>query len=369
MKSKQLKSKISAEGLLTISIDEEEIPEPKDGEVLIKVQATPINPSDLGLLVGPADITSINEIEKGKKVEMRVPENLIRSVSARFDQNLPVGNEGAGLVESAGKGAEDLIGKTVGLAGGAMYSEYRCVSANNCLVMNEGTTAEQAASCFVNPLTALGMVETMKMENHKGLVHTAAASNLGQMLIKICLSENVPLVNIVRKDEHVELLRSLGAEHVCNSSSDSFMEDLVKSLIETGATLGFDATGGGKLASQILTAMEIAANKSATEYSRYGSDQFKQVYIYGGLDRNPTTLTRSFGFSWGLGGWLLTPFIGKIGMERFGELRQKVADEIDTTFQSKYSKIVSLEEALYKENIQAYTKQATGDKYLIKPDS
>ena len=369
MKSKQLKSKISAEGLLTISIDEEEIPEPKDGEVLIKVQATPINPSDLGLLVGPADITSINEIEKGKKVEMRVPENLIRSVSARFDQNLPVGNEGAGLVESAGKGAEDLIGKTVGLAGGAMYSEYRCVSANNCLVMNEGTTAEQAASCFVNPLTALGMVETMKMENHKGLVHTAAASNLGQMLIKICLSDNVPLVNIVRKDEHVELLRSLGAEHVCNSSSDSFMEDLVKSLIETGATLGFDATGGGKLASQILTAMEIAANKSATEYSRYGSDQFKQVYIYGGLDRNPTTLTRSFGFSWGLGGWLLTPFIGKIGMERFGELRQKVADEIDTTFQSKYSKIVSLEEALYKENIQAYTKQATGDKYLIRPDS
>jgi len=369
MKSKQLKSKISAEGLLTISIDEEEIPEPKDGEVLIKVQATPINPSDLGLLVGPADISSINEIEKGKKVEMRVPENLIRSVSARFDQNLPVGNEGAGLVESAGKGAEDLIGKTVGLAGGAMYSEYRCVSANNCLVMNEGTTAEQAASCFVNPLTALGMVETMKMENHKGLVHTAAASNLGQMLIKICLSENVPLVNIVRKDEHVELLRSLGAKHVCNSSSDSFMEDLVKSLIETGATLGFDATGGGKLASQILTAMEIAANKSATEYSRYGSDQFKQVYIYGGLDRNPTTLTRSFGFSWGLGGWLLTPFIGKIGMERFGELRQKVADEIDTTFQSKYSKIVSLEEALYKENIQAYTKQATGDKYLIRPDS
>lgn len=369
MKSKQLKSKISAEGLLTISIDEEEIPEPKDGEVLIKVQATPINPSDLGLLVGPADITSINEIEKGKKVEMRVPENLIRSVSARFNQNLPVGNEGAGLVESAGKGAEDLIGKTVGLAGGAMYSEYRCVSANNCLVMNEGTTAEQAASCFVNPLTALGMVETMKMENHKGLVHTAAASNLGQMLIKICLSENVPLVNIVRKDEHVELLRSLGAEQVCNSSSDSFMEDLVKSLIETGATLGFDATGGGKLASQILTAMEIAANKSATEYSRYGSDQFKQVYIYGGLDRNPTTLTRSFGFSWGLGGWLLTPFIGKIGMERFGELRQKVADEIDTTFQSKYSKIVSLEEALYKENIQAYTKQATGDKYLIRPDS
>ena len=368
-KSKQIKSNISKDGLLTISIDEVDIPEPADGEVLIKVQATPINPSDLGLLVGPADISSLNVIEEGSKVEMKVPDNLIRSVSARFDQNLPVGNEGAGLVESAGKGAEDLIGKTVGLAGGAMYSEYRCVPASSCLVMNENTSAEQAASCFVNPLTALGMVETMRMENHTGLVHTAAASNLGQMLIKICSSENIPLVNIVRKEEHVELLKSLGAENVCNSSLETFMDDLVDCLVKTGATLGFDATGGGKLASQILTAMEIAANKTATEYSRYGSDQYKQVYIYGGLDRNPTTLTRSFGFSWGLGGWLLTPFIGKIGMERFGELRQKVADEIDTTFLSKYSQIISLEEALFAENIMAYTKQATGEKYLIKPDS
>ena len=368
-KSKQIKSNISKDGLLTISIDEVDIPEPADGEVLIKVQATPINPSDLGLLVGPADISSLNVIEEGSKVEMKVPDNLIRSVSARFDQNLPVGNEGAGFVESAGKGAEHLIGKTVGLAGGAMYSEYRCVPASSCLVMNEKTSAEQAASCFVNPLTALGMVETMRMENHTGLVHTAAASNLGQMLIKICSSENVPLVNIVRKEEHVELLKSLGAENVCNSSLETFMDDLVDCLVKTGATLGFDATGGGKLASQILTAMEIAANKTATEYSRYGSDQYKQVYIYGGLDRNPTTLTRSFGFSWGLGGWLLTPFIGKIGMERFGELRQKVADEIDTTFLSKYSQIISLEEALFAENIMAYTKQATGEKYLIKPDS
>jgi NADPH2:quinone reductase len=235
--------------------------------------------------------------------------------------------------------------------------------------MNEGTSAEEAASCFVNPLTALGMVETMRLENHTGLVHTAAASNLGQMLIKICNAEDIPLVNIVRKDEHVNLLKSLGAKHVCNSSLDSFMDDLVVALVETGATLGFDATGGGKLASQILTAMEVAANKTATEYSRYGSDQFKQVYIYGGLDRSPTTLTRSFGFSWGLGGWLLTPFIGKVGQERFGELRKRVADEIDTTFKSNYTKTISLEEALNRENILAYTKQATGEKYLIQPNS
>ena len=367
--SKQIKSKISKEGLLTISLDEVNVPDPDDGEVLIKVQATPINPSDLGLLVGPADVSSLKEVEKGSVVEMKVPDGLIRSVAARFDQNLPVGNEGSGIVESAGKGAEHLIGKTVGLAGGAMYSEYRCVPASSCLVMNDGTTAEQAASCFVNPLTALGMVETMRMENHTGLVHTAAASNLGQMLIKICLAEDIPLVNVVRKEEHVDLLKSLGANYVCNSSLDSFMDDLVEALVQSGSTLGFDATGGGKLSSQILTAMEIAANKTATEYSRYGSDKFKQVYIYGGLDRNPTTLTRSFGFSWGLGGWLLTPFIGKIGPEKFGELRRKVADEIHTTFESKYSNVITLNEVLKAENIFSYTKQATGDKYLIKPNS
>lgn len=367
--SKQIKSKISKEGLLSISIDEVEVPEPKDGEVLIKVQATPINPSDLGLLVGPADVSSLKVVEEGKLVEMQVPEGLIRSVAARFDQNLPVGNEGAGIVESAGKGAEHLIGKIVGVAGGAMYSEYRCLPAISCLEMNEGTTSEQSASCFVNPLTALGMVETMRMENHTGLVHTAAASNLGQMLVKICSAEDVPLVNVVRKEEHVDLLKSLGAKYVCNSSLDSFMEDLVNAIVETGSTLGFDATGGGKLSSQILTAMEVAANKTATEFSRYGSDKFKQVYIYGGLDRNPTTLTRSFGFSWGLGGWLLTPFIGRVGQERFGQLRKRVADEIDTTFESKYSDIISLEQALSPDCILSYTKQATGEKYLIKPDS
>ena len=367
--SKQIKSKISKEGLLTISLDEVNVPEPNDGEVLNKVQATPINPSDLGLLVGPADITSLREVEKGSVVEMQVPDGLIRSVAARFDQNLPVGNEGAGIVEAAGKGAEHLIGKVVGVAGGAMYSEYRCLPAMSCLEMNEGTSSEQAASCFVNPLTALGMVETMRLEDHTGLVHTAAASNLGQMLVKICSQEDIPLVNIVRKEEHVELLKSLGAKYVCNSSLNTFMEDLVNALVESGSTLGFDATGGGKLASQILTAMEIAANKTATEYSRYGSDQYKQVYIYGGLDRNPTTLTRSFGFSWGLGGWLLTPFIGRIGQERFGELRQRVANEIDTTFESSYSKVISLSEALEEQNILSYTKQATGEKYLIKPDS
>ena len=365
--SNEIRSEITSDGNLKISLEQVTKPEPKEGEVLIKIEASPINPSDLGLLLGPADVSSLQIIEG--VAQMKVPEALMRSVEARIGQSLPVGNEGAGIVESAGKGAEHLIGKVVGVAGGAMYSEYRCLPAQSCLIMNEGTTSEQSASCFVNPLTALGMVETMKMENHTALIHTAAASNLGQMLIKICKAEDVPLVNVVRRNEHVDMLKDLGAEHVCNSSEDDFMNQLVESIVQTGATLGFDATGGGKLASQLLTSMEIAANKTATEYSRYGSDKFKQVYIYGGLDRSPTTLTRSFGFSWGLGGWLLTPFIGKIGTEKFQELRKRVADEIDTTFASSYTKEISLEEVLLEENINKYAMQATGEKFLIKPQS
>ena len=365
--SNEIRSEITSDGNLKISLEQVTKPEPKEGEVLIKIEASPINPSDLGLLLGPADVSSLQIIEG--VAQMKVPEALMRSVEARIGQSLPVGNEGAGIVESAGKGAEHLIGKVVGVAGGAMYSEYRCLPAQSCLIMNEGTTSEQSASCFVNPLTALGMVETMKMENHTALIHTAAASNLGQMLIKICKAEDVPLVNVVRRNEHVDMLKDLGAEHVCNSSEDDFMNQLVESIVQTGSTLGFDATGGGKLASQLLTSMEIAANKTATEYSRYGSDKFKQVYIYGGLDRSPTTLTRSFGFSWGLGGWLLTPFIGKIGTEKFQELRKRVADEIDTTFASSYTKEISLEEVLLEENINKYAMQATGEKFLIKPQS
>ena len=281
-----------------------------------------------------------------------------------------VGNDGSVFIVDAGANAKDLIGKTVGLAGGAMYSQYRAVPAASCLVMNEGTTASQAASSFVNPLTALGFIETMKMENHTAIVHTAAASNLGQMLVKICKDDDVPLVNIVRKSEHVDLLKSLGAEYICNTSDDDFVDSLVSALVETGATLGFDATGGGnngELPGQILAAMEIAANKTAKEYSRYGSDTYKQVYIYGGLDQSPTILKRSFGMSWGLGGWLLTPMIGRIGMERFQQMRERVAAEITTTFASNYIQEISFEEMLQPEIIKSYAKQATGEKYLVTP--
>jgi NADPH2:quinone reductase len=371
--SKEIRSKATSDGNIELSIAKVEKPVPGDDEVLIEVQASPINPSDLGLLLSfAADVQNINVTGSGDDTVATMPVHpaLMGSLKPRLDESMPVGNEGAGVIIDAGINAKDLIGKTVGLAGGAMYSQYRCVPAASCLVMDEGTTSKQAASSFVNPLTALAFVETMKMENHTALVHTAAASNLGQMLVKICKDDGIQLVNIVRKQEQVDLLKSIGAEYVCNTSDESFMDDLVTALVETGATLGFDATGGGnngELPGQILAAMEIAANKNATEYSRYGSDTYKQVYIYGGLDQSPTVLKRAFGLSWGLGGWLLTPMIGKIGMKRFQEMRMRVAREINSTFASSYAKEISFEEMLQPETIREYAKQATGKKYLVNP--
>ena len=371
--SKEIRSKVTSEGNIEISIATVAKPIPSDDEVLIRVEAAPINPSDLGLLLSfAADLTSINVSGSGDETvtTMKIHPALMGSMKPRLDESMQVGNEGAGVIVDAGVNAKDLIGKTVGLAGGAMYSQYRCVPAASCLVMNDGTSSSEAASSFVNPLTALAFVETMKMESHTAMVHTAAASNLGQMLVKICKADSVPLVNIVRKQEQVDILKNIGAEHICNTSDPDFMETLVTALIATGATLGFDATGGGnsgELPGQILAAMEIAANKTAKEYSRYGSDTYKQVYIYGGLDQSPTILKRAFGMSWGLGGWLLTPMIGKIGMERFGQMRQRVAKEITTTFASTYVQEVSFEEMLQPEIIKSYAKQATGKKYLVTP--
>ena len=371
--SKEIRSKVTSDGNIEISIATTDKPVPTDDQVLIEVQASPINPSDLGLLLSfAADLETINVTGSGDDTvaTMIIHPALMGAMKPRLDESMPVGIEGAGVIVDAGANAKDLIGKTVGLAGGAMYSQYRAVPAASCLVMNEGTTASQAASSFVNPLTALGFIETMKMENHTAIVHTAAASNLGQMLVKICKDDDVPLVNIVRKSEHVDLLKSLGAEYICNTSDDDFVDSLVSALVETGATLGFDATGGGnngELPGQILAAMEIAANKTAKEYSRYGSDTYKQVYIYGGLDQSPTILKRSFGMSWGLGGWLLTPMIGRIGMERFQQMRERVAAEITTTFASNYIQEISFEEMLQPEIIKSYAKQATGEKYLVTP--
>ena len=371
--SKEIRSMVTSEGNIEISIANVDMPIPGDDEVLIEVHAAPINPSDLGLLLSfAADLSTINVSGSGDETitSMKIHPALMGAMKPRIDQSMPVGNEGSGVVVDAGTNAKEFIGKTVGLAGGSMYSQYRCVPAANCLLMEEGTSPAEAASSFVNPLTALAFIETMKMENHTAIVHTAAASNLGQMLVKICKDDDIPLVNIVRKQEQVDLLKDIGAEHICNTSDPDFMESLVSALVATSATLGFDATGGGnngELPGQILAAMEVAANKMAKEYSRYGSDTYKQVYIYGGLDQSPTILKRSYGMSWGLGGWLLTPMIGRIGMEKFQAMRARVAKEIKTTFASTYANEVSFEEMLQPETIKSYAKQATGQKYLVNP--
>jgi NADPH2:quinone reductase len=371
LSGRQIRSTVKPEGLLELSLATIDVAEPGADEVVVRVEAAPINPSDLGLLFGPADMTraQASGAADDPVVTAPIPESLMRGVSARVDQSLPVGNEGAGVVVSTGdsEAARALQGRTVGMVGGAMYSEYRVIKAVQCLPLAEGTTPAEGASCFVNPLTVLGMVETMRAEGHSALVHTAAASNLGQMLNRVCIADGIDLVNVVRKPEQEELLRGMGAKHVVNSSAGSFMEDLIAAISVTGATLAFDATGGGKLASQILTAMESALAASEAGFSRYGTSTHKQVYLYGSLDRSPTELTRNFGMAWGVGGWLLTPFLQKVGFEAGQKLRDRVVAEIKTTFASHYTREVSLAETLSLESIAGYGRQATGEKYLINP--
>jgi NADPH:quinone reductase-like Zn-dependent oxidoreductase len=368
----QLRSLIRKSGELEISLVSVPTPEPSADEVVVRVEASPINPSDLGLLIGAADMATAKA--SGSKdapvITAEVPEAAMKGMAGRLDESMPVGNEGAGVVVRTGSSdeARALLGKTVAMIGGAMYAQYRTLRARDCLVLPEGTTPAEGASCFVNPLTALGMVETMRREGHKALVHTAAASNLGQMLNKICLKDGIGLVNIVRSPQQVDILRKIGAKHICDSTAPAFMDDLTNALVETGATLAFDAIGGGKLAGQILTCMEISANKTAKVYSRYGSSVYKQVYIYGGLDTRPIELNRAFGMAWGVGGWLLFPFLQKIGAADGERLRQRVAAELKTTFASHYTKEVSLQEVLQLSNVAAYAKRATGEKYLINPN-
>lgn len=367
----QLRSLVQADGTLRISLESVPVPAPGPDEVLIQVQASPINPSDIGLLFGPADLSTLQVAGSANLplVTAGIPESAMPGMAARLGESMPVGNEGAGLVVAAGSSpaAQALLGRTVAVIGGAMYAQYRAISAAQCLPLPAGTTAAEGASCFVNPLTALGMVETMRREGHTALVHTAAASNLGQMLNKVCLKDGIGLVNIVRKPEQAELLREIGAKHVCDSSAPEFKAELTEALVATGATIAFDATGGGTLAGQILQCMESAINRSAKEYSRYGSAVHKQVYLYGHLDPRPTEIQRTFGMAWGVGGWLLFPFLQKIGPAATQALRERVAAELKTTFVSRYSRTVSLAEALSAQAISFYGARNTGAKVLIDP--
>ena len=368
---RQLQSLVTPDGELRLSLATVDTPRPGEREVLVRVEAAPVNPSDLALLLAMADLSraAVDGAAGEPTLTAPVAEPVLRSLAARVGRAMPVGNEGSGVVVAAGESpeAQALLGRTVGFLGGATYGEYCLASPRMCLPLPEGADPVDGASSFVNPLTALGMVETMRREGHTGLVHTAAASNLGQMLNRICLADGVPLVNIVRRPEQAALLREQGATHVCDSSEPTFDADLVAALRETGATLAFDAIGGGRVASQILNAMEAAIVPPDAPYSRYGSDVHKQVYVYGMLDPSPIELRRRFGFAWGVGGWLLTPFLARIGRDDLARLRQRVADELTTTFASHYTDQVSLREILDLDTLQRCARQATGQKFLLRP--
>ena len=367
----QLRTLITDDGTLELSLARIATPEPAADEVVLRIEATPINPSDIGLLFGAADLSTLAVSGSGDGIvaRARVPAAAMKAMAGRLGQSMPAGNEGAGTVVKAGSdaAARALLGRTVAVLGGAMYSQYRTVKVDQCLPLPAGTSAAEGASCFVNPLTALGMTETMRREGHSALVHTAAASNLGQMLNRICLADGIDLVNIVRKPEQEALLRGQGAKHVVSTASPAFMAELTDALVATGATLAFDALGGGKLAGQILGAMEAALNRTAKEYSRYGSTTLKQVYLYGGLDTAPTEFVRNFGMSWSMGGWLLFPFLQRIGPDAAQALKTRVASELKTIFASTYTRTVSLAGALQADAIADYGRRATASKVLVDP--
>ena len=372
-KNIQLTSTVSEDNKLTLALQEIDMPQPGADEVVIRIEAAPLNPSDLGVLFSAADMSTATQSgnEESPVITADVPVQAMPSLKTRVGKATAVGNEGAGTVIAAGSSpaAQALIGKTVAVIGGGTYRQYLCANVQSCLVLKEGTTAKQGASSFVNPLTALAMVATMRTEGHKAIIHAAAASNLGQMLNRICIADGVDLINIVRKPEQEKLLRDMGAKYVVNSSSDSFLADLTEAIVETGATIAFDPIGGGELTSDILNCMEVAAARDMKEHTIYGSDTFKQVYIYGALNRGPITLNRNFGFAWAVNGFLLFNALGKLGTETVVAMRKRVAEEITTTFASNYTHEVSLAEALHLKSITAYAKQATGEKYLIKPQA
>nr|WHW29775.1 putative Zinc-binding dehydrogenase [uncultured bacterium] len=366
----ELRSEISADAELKLYLKSVNTPEPGEHEVLIRIEAAPMNPSDLALLLGPADLRTLKIDGKpdAPVASLQIPPQFMGYVKGRVGQSLPLGNEGAGTVVAAGAKAQQLLGKVVSVAGGKMFAEYCCVPAAACMAIDAPHTAKQAASSFINPVTVLAILETMRSEGYTALINTAAASNLGKMMIKVCAQDNIPLVNVVRKAESVEELKALGAEHVCNSSDDNFAEQLEAAIAATGAMIAFDCTGGGAMADKLLKAMEAVAARSEKEYSRYGSSTYKQVYIYGGLDRSPTPLSRSYGLAWGVSGWLLTAALGKMGMEKMIAFKQRVAGELDTTFASTYNAEVSLVDAISAEAIQTYAQQASGKKYLVCPN-
>lgn len=369
-KTRELRSTVNKDGVLTLSLAEIVLDDPASDEIIVRIEAAPINPSDLGLLLGPADATSVRKDASDGIPQLRldIPPARMGGMAGRINQSLPVGNEGAGTVIAAGDQAKDWIGRRVGVIGGGMYADLRKIRTRDALPLPEGVTAAQGAALTVNPMTALGFVETARAEGHSAIVHTAAASSLGQMLQRICAQDGVQLVNIVRSDDQLRLLKDAGATHVLNSREDDFRTQLIDAVTKTGATIAFDAIGGGSLGGDIMRAMERGAVNRMTEYSRYGSSTFKQLYVYGALDTSPMVLDRlAFGFQWSVSGWLLTPFMQKVGSGTVSRMRKRVFDDLTTTFATRYTRTIGLAEALDPETLLAYERKATGEKFLIDP--
>ncbi|MCO4773928.1 MAG: NADH oxidase [Deltaproteobacteria bacterium] len=368
---RQLFTTMTEDHELVLTVEPLTVDDPGPDEIVVAVQATPINPSDLGLLVGPADLSTARrtEVDGHPALVASLHAAGRRFVAGRLGQKLSAGNEGAGLVVAAGASdaAQSLLGRTVTAVGGAMYRTHRVVKARRALPLPQGAAAAEGASLFVNPMTVQAFLTTMRAEGHTGIVHTAAASNLGQMLAKHCGKEGVPLVAIVRRASQRELLEKLGVPYVVDSSMDSFFKDLVAALVASEATLCFDAVGGGDLANTVLTAMEVALRTRGVRADIYGTPVLKQVYQYGRLDVGPTKLTPAYGMYWGVGGWLLTPRLHGLGRERTLEMQKYAIEERNGIFASEYARTVSLDDLLDPDTLRAIHRKGTNAKVLVDP--
>ncbi len=361
---------VTADGTVELSLEDVPVAAPGPDEVVVRVEAAAVNPSDLGVLFAGADLERAEAVQRAGRPALVAPlsEGAARAAAGRVGQPLTAGNEAAGTVIAAGssEAAQALMGKVVGIVGGAMYTELRCIDVRACQPFPEGTAAADGAGWFINPMTASAMLGTMRAEGHSAIVHTAAGSSLGRMLLRLCLEDGAGLVNVVRRAEPAAQLREAGAVHVCDSSSSAFSEELADAVAATGATLAFDALGGGELIDQVLDAMERAQMRGRP-FDRYGSTTHKQVYVYGGLDRSPTTLRRTYGMSWGVGGWLLNRSLLRLGGEAVTAMQARVAAEVTTTFATSFTASISLSDVVDPEIARVYGRARTGGKHLVDP--